>query len=139
MAASTGLSPMRRCIPCRWSSWTSAASATASCICVTTPGDVRAGTSNGAAHRPISRATTARSGLHAELFEIELAFDGAEGRVVDLARLAELDHRCPLRVDDSRLNLLVLKPLLAPFGSLARILRGQVLSAVPKAGLQPIQ
>ena len=57
------------------------------------------------------RAAVGPSGLHPELFEVELALERAQRRVVDLAGVAQRDDRAALRVDDAQLDLLVLEVL----------------------------
>lgn len=68
-------------------------------------------------------SSDAQSGLHAELFEVELLLDQPQRLVVDRAVVAERDDCPPLRGDDADEDLLVLDALLPPFGALVGIVR----------------
>ena len=53
--------------------------------------------------------------------------------------VAKLDHGRALGRDDTALDLLVLDPLLVALGGLVRVLGREVLRAVAKARLEPIE
>src|SRR6266545_4604210 len=74
---------------------------------------------------------------NSDLFEVELALDGAQRLIIDLAGVAQLDDRGALRIDHPQLNLLVLQALLAPLIGLPRILRREMSLAVQEARLEP--
>src|SRR6476620_8582810 len=86
-----------------------------------------------------SIADPAGSGLHPDLFKVELALDRAKGLVVDLAPIAQLDDGGPLGGDDAALDLLVLDPLLAALRGLGWVLGREVLGPVPEARLEPVE
>ena len=80
-----------------------------------------------------------RRALHPQLLEVELALDLAEGVVVDLALVAQLDDGRALGADDAALDLLVLDPLLAALGRLVGVLGREVPRPVPEARLEPVE
>src|SRR5205814_3256915 len=79
------------------------------------------------------------SGLHPELFEIQLPLDLTQRGVVDLAPIAQLGDRGSLGIDDAALDLLVLDSLLAPLGCLLRILGREVLGSISQPRLEPVE
>ena len=73
------------------------------------------------------------SALHPEIFEVELVDNRAEGLVVDLAAVAEVEDGGALGGDDAALDGLVLVALLAAVGRLGFVDRGEVTGPVLEA------
>ena len=89
--------------------------------------------------KPLERAAPGRLALHPQFFKVELPLDQAQGQVVDLAAIAQLDDRRPLRGDDAALDLLVLDALLPAFFRLVGVLGRQVPGPILEPRLEPVE
>ena len=86
----------------------------------------------------VPRRTEFPPGLHPQLFEVQLALELAQGRVVDLAPIAQRDRGRTLGIDDVLLDLPVLLVLQASLLGFLGVPGRQVLHAVAEARFQPI-
>src|SRR6188472_1687436 len=94
---------------------------------------------NDFAPRSGSRARRAFSALHPQLLEVELPLDHAQGQVVYLAPIAQLDDGRPLRADDPPLDLFVFDTLLAAFLRLVGVLGRKMPGPILESGLEPVE